>query len=462
MNTAPTATLVLRFADLGVATYASLRVVGRPDRTVTWVVHEPILLAVLEELQGALPDPDGSETLSDALDRALNHGPLGTPRGELALAYILGVLLISAPAWQLIAESEGRSGATRETACVADPRPVLFISPSARLARIPWGLLAAPLSGPSPEELVAARKAAVTFRGTTAARIPWQLVDIDSVTEGFRLMEMADVVLAVPPNIAHAARVTARWHERRHAPALLVVDPRVPGQRPDSALGSVLGRPSIQTPLARHFEKLLAQRPVLPEVGAAVELFRRSDADRRWLTALLDRAPSRLLFVGHASAADRAHGYADRAALHLACTSATDGAADLVGDHRPLLAADVMAARLPIPPRVALLACGSGGDYQFDEATGLVAAMVLCGAELVTATLWSLPTTAGYRRFTARAEDPMAEVVIAVDEAHEAQDAVLALNRWQRGQLRRWRGGDVAAHPLYWAALVTFALGGSW
>lgn len=444
-----TTTLVLRFADVGVATYASLRIVGQPERTVTWVVHEPIVLAALEELKGALPDPDGDESLADALDRALTRGPFATTQGELTLAYILGVLLISEPAWRLLAE------------CVADPRPVLFVSPSARLARIPWGALAVPLTGPSPEELVAARKEAVTFKGTTAARIPWQLADIDTVTEGFRLMEMVDVVMAVPPNIVHAPRTPARWRERRSAPALLVVDPRVPGQRPDSALGSVLGRPSSESTLSRHFAELLAHRPVLPEVDAPVELFRRSDADRSWLAAQLDRAPSRMLYVGHASAADRAHGYADRAALHLACTSAADGAAEPVGDHRPLLASDLMAAHLPVPPRVALLACGSGGDYQFDEATGLVAAMVLCGSELVTATLWSLPTTAGYRRFTGRTEDPMAEVVVAVDDAHEADDAVLSLNRWQREQMRRWRNGETTASPLYWAAVVTFAVGGA-
>ncbi|WP_445165338.1 CHAT domain-containing protein [Mycolicibacterium sp. Dal123E01] len=442
-----TTTLVLRFADVGVATYASLRVVGEPDRTVTWVVHEPIVLAALEALTAALPDPDGDESLAEALDRALTRGPFATIQGELTLAYILGVLLISAPAWGLIGE------------CVADPRPALFISPSARLARIPWGALAVPLSGPSPEELIAARKEAVTFKGTTAAQIPWQLADIDSATEGFRLMEMADVVMAVPPNIAHAPRTPAHWSERRSGPVLLVMDPRVPGQRPDSPLGSVLGRPSAGSTLSRHFDELRAHRDVLPEVGAAVELFRRSDADRAWLAGLLDRAPSRLLFVGHASAADRAHGYADRAALHLACTASADGAAQPVGDHRPLLASDLMTAQLPVPPRVALLACGSGGDYQFDEATGLVAAMVLCGGELVTATLWSLPTNAGYRRFTARTEDPMAEVVIAVDDAHEADDPVLSLNRWQRGQMRRWRDGDAGASPLYWAAVVTFVVG---
>ena len=55
-TTAPSSTtLVLRFADLGVATYGSLRIVGQPERTVTWVVEEPILLAAIEELQARCP-----------------------------------------------------------------------------------------------------------------------------------------------------------------------------------------------------------------------------------------------------------------------------------------------------------------------------------------------------------------------------------------------------------------------
>jgi hypothetical protein len=123
-----------------------------------------------------------------------------------------------------------------------------------------------------------------------------------------------------------------------------------------------------------------------------------------------------------------------------------------------------MSSRLPMPPRVALLACGSGGDYQFDEATGLVAAMILGGAQLVTATLWSLPTTAAYRQFaatTGEPADPMTDVVIAVDRAHEAADAGCAVNQWQRAQMRRWRDGDVTASPLYWGALVTFAVDGA-
>ncbi len=42
----PNPTLVLRYADVGVATYASLRVVGQPSATVTWVIEESALRTV--------------------------------------------------------------------------------------------------------------------------------------------------------------------------------------------------------------------------------------------------------------------------------------------------------------------------------------------------------------------------------------------------------------------------------
>lgn len=447
MSDADRTTLVLRYADVGIATYASLRIVGQPSRTVTWVVEEPLLLAALDELAGALPEPHGAEDARDAIERALTTGPFGVPDAELTLAYILGVLLIGSAGWQLLAE------------CVATPRAGLFVTPSARLARVPWGLLAVPKSGPRKEELVRARQEAITAGGRAAARIPWQLADIGQHTDGHRLMELVDVLLAVPASIVHAPRAPARWEARKDGPPLLVLDPRVPGQRPDSALGSVLGRPAPETPLARHFTDVLRRRPVLPAVDDAVKLFRRRDADRTWLAKLLAQAPSRLLYVGHASSAG---GQADRAALHLADTAETPGDADAIGDHRPLTASDLMALQLPMPPRVALLACGSGGDYQFDEATGLVAATILGGAQLVTATLWSLPTAAAYRQFTTGAADPMADVVTAVDRAHDGDaDAGCAVNRWQRDRMRRWRDGDLTASPLYWGAVVTFAVDGA-
>jgi hypothetical protein len=443
-------TLVLRFADLGVATYASLRVVGQPWRTVTWVVTEPIVLAAVAELAGAIPDPQAAETRVDAIERAATRGGFAHRDSELTLAYILGVLLIAADGWRLLGE------------CAADPRAVLFVAPSARLASVPWALLAVPASGPTAEELLRARAEAVTTSGTVAARIPWQLADIAAHTDGRRLLELVDVLMALPANVTNAARPRLEWTDRRDAPAVLVLDPRVPGQRPDSDLGSVLGRPTPDGRLTRHVAELTARCAVLPETGSAVELFRRVDADRHWLRRQLDQRPGRLLFVGHASAAGGELGTADRAALHLACAATVPGLADPVGVHRPLSAADVRAMSLRLPPRVALLACGSGGDYRFDEATGLVAAMVLGGAQLVTATLWTLPTDAGFRRFAADpAAEPMTDVVIAVDAAHGDDDAGRAVNRWQRDRLRQWRDGDPAASPLYWAALVTFAVDGA-
>jgi hypothetical protein len=395
-------TLVLRFADVGIATYASLRVVGQPARTVTWAVQESDLVAALDQLATALPDPRESETRRDAVERSIAAGPFAAPATELAIARTLGAQLLAPAAWQLL------------TDCVASPRAALFVSPSARLARVPWGLLAMPND------------------------------------DGYRLMELADVLMAAPSNIVHAERTPADWDDRRDGPALLILDPRVPGQRPDSDLGSVLGRPAPETPLAQHFTELMGRREILPDVSSAVELFRRTDADRPWLARQLDRQPSRLLFVGHATAADGDIGHADRAALHLA-------------DEHALTAADLMSAKLPMPPRIAMMACASGGDYQFDEATGLVAAMILGGAQLVTATLWSLPTTAGYRQFAPAADDhdPMAEAIIAVDCSHEDPDAGRAVNRWQREQMRRWRDGDTSASPLYWAALTTYAVDGA-
>ncbi len=397
-------TLVLRFADVGVATYASLRIVGSPARTVIWTVDEQAMVAALEALAQALPDPHGAETQRDAVERAIATGPFASQAGELHIARQLGSQLIAASAWQLL------------TDCVASPRAALFISPSARLARVPWSALAMPGD------------------------------------DGFRLIELVDVLMAAPPNIVNAPRSSVDWESRKSGPPLLVLDPKVPGQRPDSALGSVLGRPSPDTPLARHFGDLMQRRAVLPGAATAVDLFRRTDAGRGWLAGQLSLTPSRLLYVGHATAADGDVGHADRAAIHLA-------------DEQPLTASDLMSAKLPFPPRVALLACASGGDYQFDEATGLVAALILCGAQLVTATLWSLPTAAGYRRFAPSSvgptADPMVDAIVAVDGAHDDQDAGSAVNRWQREQMRRWRDGDLTASPLYWAALVTFAVDGA-
>lgn len=405
--TAASPTLVLRYADVGVATYASLRAVGRPDTTVTWVIEDAAVTTVRDLLTDALPDPHPTESSRDAIERAITAGAFANRAAEYELANILGESLIPPLGWQLIADY------------AVSGTPALFVAPSARLATVPWSVLAARIG--------------------------------DDGHDGRRLIELVDILMAVPPNIANSPRQPRPWDQRRDGAPLLILDPRVPGQRPDSALGSVLGRPDANSALGRYFAALMERRDVLPAVNSAVELFRSADADRSWLAEQLTRQPSRLLFVGHATAADGDVGHADRAAVHLA-------------DHQPLTAADMMTTKLPMPPRAALLACASGGDYRFDEATGLVAALILGGAILVTATLWSLPTTAGYRQFCCAANasaDPMGEAVIAVDTAHQAEDAGRAVNWWQRQQMTRWRTGDVTASPLWWAALATFAADGA-
>lgn len=394
-------TLILRFADVGPATYASLRIVGDPSRTVTWVIQSAQIRDTLDDLAGALPEPVAGEPVADALARALASGPFAATDTEEGLARRLGSVLLSDQAWHVLLDGAHATGAA------------LFISPSARLGRVPWGLLAVPFEG-----------------------------------SDRRLVELADLLMAVPPNIVNAPRPRTTWTERRHRAPLLVLDPRVPGQRADSALGSVLGRPSPDTLLAQHFADDVATRRVLPAVAESTALFRRTDADRDWLAAMLAEEPCRLLYVGHASAAENRLGRADQASLHLA-------------EEDPLTAAAIMSRRMPMPPRVALIACASGGDYRFDEATGLVAAMVLCGAQLVTATLWSLPTTAGHRRFAGGTTDPMGELVVAVDAAHDDDRAGHAVNEWQRECLRRWRSGDSTASPVYWAALASFAVDGA-
>lgn len=84
-----THTLVLRLAEVGIATYASLRVVGAPERSVTWVIEEPNLQAVEAALNSALPDPVGSETPAEAIERAVTTGAFADPKAEFELAQLL-------------------------------------------------------------------------------------------------------------------------------------------------------------------------------------------------------------------------------------------------------------------------------------------------------------------------------------------------------------------------------------
>ncbi|WP_208379139.1 CHAT domain-containing protein [Cumulibacter soli] len=443
----PRKTLMLRYADVGVATYGSLRVVDDPDLTITWALDEPLLLAALEELDAVLPEPRGGEALGEAATRAFTA--LKDPRAELTFAYRLGALLIPPDAWRRLYE------------LTDDPRPDLFVVPSARLGAVPWGQLAMPTVVPDFDDLIRARTDASTATGVRPAQIAWPDGDITTLTDGFRLMELVDIGWAVPANVT-ARRTGVRSKLSGPDRPLLILDPRVPGHRADGPLGSVLGRPRDMSAASRYFAEVLTKYDVRPFVDTAVELFRRRDVNRTWLASELARKPTRLMYVGHASGSTALDGQsgAEDAAIHLACSNDEEGYADAVDGHRPMQVRDLLELQAPIPPKVALVACASGSDVRYDESAGLVAAFVIGGAELVTATLWSMPTTAGFAAAGGNGElDPMAELVIAVDTAQRTADPRRRLNRWQRQQMRAWRNGEPALNPIYWAALANFEVG---
>lgn len=355
--------------------------------------------AEVETAVGALAAalPGGAEGMRVAFTGALaDHG------GEQALARVLSEAL-----WP-----PGLTDQIRQVSA-AMGRPLIRIQPAPRVAQVPWELLA---------------------------------VDGDE-----RVLDLADVATIVPvslrrPPVSMAAPSDA---------VVLVLDPQVPGFRPDSALGSVLG----------------AEDPVLvgmAERHGAVNALRRTDLDRDWLGAALREGARRLLYVGHVTSASV---QSEDAQLHLCCGPESSGFAEVVRTHRPLSAKDLLlgtvtmradgvpGARIwPAPPRVALIACESGGDLRFAESFGLASAMIHNGAELVTAARWTLPTAHAFHRLAGVAQHvrPLSDLVVAVDAAHDDPDPVARLGSWQREQLDRWRtDGRIEHSPLLWAALNT-------
>ena len=260
----------------------------------------------------------------------------------------------------------------------------------------------------------------------STALVPWEALRVD---DGERVVHNLAISVLPPATVANAVDRRVSPFDP-HGTVVEVLDPRVPGFADDSGLGSVLG-------------------------GT-----RRDDIDRDQLEKALATA-ARLLYVGHVTTG----GHGLDARLHLSCTADTTGRAALLGAHRPLTAADLVLGHRPgpvrpwrFPARVALVACESGGDVRFAEPSGLVTAMVHCGAEYVTATRWTLPTDEGLRRLVpgfpgAAVLEP---TVAAVDEAHRAPNPVTALNDWQRAAATAWETtGDLTCSPLVWAAFST-------
>ncbi|MEV5528562.1 hypothetical protein [Streptomyces prunicolor] len=301
------------------------------------------------------------------------------------------------------------------------------------------------------------------------AQVPWELLAVDDGTD-VRLIDLADVVTTAPASLRPRKPAPATAPATDTGPVVLVLDPRVPGFRADSPLGSVLGPPGSDPELSSLVRRRLDAGAVVPSVADPAEAFRRTDLDRDWLSEVLRKGARRLLYVGHVSGAPVEGGQSEDGTLHLCCDAGTTGLAEPLRTHRPLSAKDLLLGSLPLradgepggriwpaPPRIALIGCESGGDLRFAESFGLAAAMLYNGAELVTATRWVLPTSHAFHRLAQLPESvrPLTEAIVAVDTAHEDEDPVRSLGGWQREQLDHWRAdGRIEHSPLLWAALT--------
>ncbi|MFE7978103.1 hypothetical protein [Streptomyces shenzhenensis] len=373
------------------------------------------------ELAAALP---GSGEGTAGMRRAFESGALADLRTERQLARTLAEALWPDGLTAQIRQVSERAG-----------RPLVRIQPSPRVAQVPWELLA-----------------------------------VDGA--GTRLIELADVVTTAPTSLRRQSTVqrTPEGPARDTGPVVLVLDPRVPGFRADSPLGSVLGPPGSDPELLALVQSRLDAGAVEPSLADPAEAFRRTDLDRDWLGGVLRKGARRLMYVGHVSGTPVEGGQSEDGTLHLSCGPETLGLAEAVRTHRPLSAKDLLLGTLPLradgepgariwpaPPRVALIGCESGGDLRFAESFGLATAMIHNGAELVTATRWVLPTSFAFHRLAGLAESvrPLSEAIVAVDTAHEDPDPVQWLGRWQRKQLDRWRADGRTEHsPLLWAAMT--------
>ncbi|MDQ1073534.1 hypothetical protein [Streptomyces canus] len=391
-------------------------------------------------LAAALPGPGAA---AEGMRHAFASGAMTDPHDEHVLARELTEAM-----WP-----EGLTAQIRQVSARAG-RPLVRIQPSPRVAQVPWELLA---------------------------------VDAES---DVRLIDLADVVTTAPTSLrrpdpagrpapdAEAAPDAGGGARPRPVAApdtdidtvVLVLDPRIPGFRADSPLGSVLGPPGSDPELLAFVQSRLDAGAVVPSVATPAEAFRRTDLDRDWLSGALRKGARRLMYVGHVSGAPVEGGQSEDGTLHLCCGPGTAGLAEAVRTHRPLSAKDLLLGTLPLradgepgariwpaPPRVALIGCESGGDLRYAESFGLATAMLHNGAELVTATRWVLPTSFAFHRLAGLPESvrPLSAAVVAVDTAHEDQDPVARLGRWQREQLDHWRSdGRIEHSPLLWAAMT--------
>ena len=340
----------------------------------------------------------------------------------------------------------------------------------------------------------------------SCAQVPWEILPTGGEADE-RLLDLARVVTMAPILVRDGddRRPHPAWAERRTAPPLYIVDPHV---GPEHGIGSVLladedqagSRESQQGRWRNRIARHRVDGTLIGDVGEPG--FDRNVLSRR----LLETQPSRLFYFGHVSSAD---GKAASSGLVLADSFENYGFGPRTGAHgarRDFTAQDAFVGTLgrslrlarladgsggdaararrssfgrgprhpdvvvapdgtirelageriwPMPPRVALIACRSGGDLGHPEPFGLVTAFLELGAELVTATRWALFTDAVARHGYGLAATPLGDLAEAVDDVQQSTDPLQALADWQRTRLAAWRSDPgVATSPLTWAAVT--------
>lgn len=280
----------------------------------------------------------------------------------------------------------------------------------------------------------------------SCAHVPWALLVIDDGTgRRVRLGDVATIVDEVPAAF-HVGRARVA-DDVEDAPVVTVIDP------------------DLGVPRTRLFTDDQRRALAIPGGDAPGS---RIDA---WALSDRLREPTRaFVFVGHVEGA--AGGTSMRLSPAIADGLPPDAAlgrlsaADLVlGTSAE--GGDTGAALWPMPARVAIVACNSGGDLGRREPFGLVVSCLNAGARWAVATRWVLPSDRAFRAgpvIGPADPQPLAEVAAAVAAATNGQDGTRLVVGFVRACLRRWEElpddapqmARVAASPLTWGALAVF------
>ena len=365
---------------------------------------------------------------ADGVAAALNAGGFSDKDGEHALATELAKVVLPVEFWEQLQRAVDAERAVR-----------MRLTPSQRLAPVPWELLVSPVSGE-------------------------------------RLLRMVSIVYEAPYTVHWSrARQPESFQPDRADKPLYTIDVAVKGTKEDVA------------------------RPVLNDQGRArlaldvgIDNEHRPVMSRGDLSTALKAQPTRWLYVGHVSSSSEV----GLAAIHLSDIGAVDpfdkdgakrswsGIADLIDSHRPLTARDLhlgtttprlheqadthqLPAALetsgadiwPMPSRVAFVACASVADHASSEIFGLATAALASGAEWVIGTRWVLPTDHALHQLAAVPDDelPLVDLVLAVDQHQQTADPGLAIREWQLDRLDAWeRDGQMKDSPILWASLMTY------